>query len=154
MTVEEITHSLKVIKLVNGETIIARVNHVGKDPDEYLSLSDTMQVVSFDADHAVEEYGSATIALIRWNPFTDDKHITLTVDKVVTLSNVSDTFLRYYEAALKKTKTEDHILDMDNIADEMFGERDPEEAEGATKALKELTDAFAEMMKKTKRTLH
>ena len=150
MTVEEITYPLKVIKLVNGETVIARVNHVGKDPNEYLSLSDVMQIVSFDSDHAVEDYGSATIALVRWNPFTDDKHITLTVDKVVTISSVSGSFLRYYEAALKKTKTEDHILDMDNIADEMY----PEEAEDATKALKELTNAFAEMMKKTKRTLH
>ena len=150
MTVEEITYPLKVIKLVNGETVIARVNHVGKDPNEYLSLSDVMQIVSFDSDNAVEDYGSATIALVRWNPFTDDKHITLTVDKVVTISSASGSFLRYYEAALKKTKTEDHILDMDNIADEMY----PEEAEDATKALKELTNAFAEMMKKTKRTLH
>jgi hypothetical protein len=150
MTVEEITYPLKVIKLVNGETIIARVNHVGKDPDEYLSLSDVMQIVSFDADHAVEDYGSATIALVRWNPFTDDKHITITVDKVISLSTVSGTFLRYYENAINKVKTEDHILDMDDIADEMH----PEDAEEATKALKELTNAFAEMMKKSKRTLH
>jgi hypothetical protein len=147
---EEITYPLKVIKLINGDTIIARVNHVGKDSNEYLSLSDTMQVVSFDADHAVEEYGSATIALIRWNPFTDDKHITITVDKVISLSTVSDTFLRYYENAINKVKTEDHILDMDDIADEMY----PEDPEEATKALKELTNAFAEMMKKSKRTLH
>jgi len=147
---EEITYPLKVIKLINGDTIIARVNHIGKDPNEYLSLSDTMQVISFDADHAVEEYGSATIALIRWNPFTDDKHITITVDKIISLSTVSDTFLRYYENAIKKAKTENHILDLDDIADEMFSE----DAEEATKALKEMSNAFSEMMKKSKRTLH
>jgi len=147
---EEITYPLKVIKLLNGDTIIARVNHVGKDPNEYLSLSDTMQVVSFDPDHAVDDYGSATIALIRWNPFTDDTHITVTVDKVISLSSVSGTFLRYYENAIKKVKTEDHILDMDDIVDEM----NPEDAEEATKALKELSNTFSEMMKKSKRTLH
>jgi len=150
MTVEEITYSLKVIKLINGETIIARVNHVGKDPNEYLSISDAMQIVSFDPDHAVESYGAATIALIRWNPFTDDKHITVTVDKVLTLSTVSPSFLRYYESALKKIQTEDRILAMDDIADELY----PEEPEDASEALKELTNAFEEMMKKTKRTLH
>jgi hypothetical protein len=147
---EEITYPLKVVKLINGDTIIARVNHVGKDPNEYLSISDAMQVISFDADHAVEEYGSATIALIRWNPFTDDKHTTITVDKIISLSTVSDTFLRYYENAIKKAESENHILDLNEIADEIY----PDNADDATKALKELTNAFSEMMKKSKRTLH
>ena len=150
MITEESTYPLKVIKLINGDTIIAKVTYVGKESEEHFSVSEVMQIVSFDSDHSPEDYGAATIALIRWNPFTDDEEIMINANKVITVSNVSSTFLRYYESALKKVKTENHILDIDNITDETY----PEDADGATTALKELTNAFGEMMKKTKRTLH
>jgi hypothetical protein len=150
MRINESTYPLKVIKLINGDTIIARVDYTEKESNEHFTVSEAMRIVSFDSDYPPEDYGASTIALIRWNPFTDDEYITINVNRVITISNVSSTFLKYYESAINKVQTEDHILDTDNITDETY----PDDADDATKALKELTNAFSEMMKKTKRTLH
>lgn len=138
-------NNYKIIKLDNGETLIAEVNHKHWEHNEYVKVSNAMEIVNFnqtptDGSPVI----TSTIFLSRWNPYTDDESIVIPISKITTITNASVNVIAFYINALegfnKRPTIEDDFED--------FMEED------GVDPLEALAEVFNEMVKKTKRTLH
>ena len=75
----------KVIKLDNGDTIIAEVDHKDWELNNYVKVKNAMQIVNFNTTPSESPFVTATIFLARWNPYTEDDVITVPLNKIITI---------------------------------------------------------------------
>ena len=102
------TKSVKIIRLVSGEEICCRFPlHKNQLPEnsKLLRLQEPMLIkyVPRITEQGISDY----IALVRWVGFTDEKIITIPIDKIVTICNATSAFTKRYTDlthTLKKSK--------------------------------------------------
>lgn len=82
-----------VIKLFNGEDIISQVSGLQNHNDNIVYLTDPYLVKVFSPTNSD---GYQQIAITKWNPYTNDERIALSLDNVLTISNVKPDLLDYY----------------------------------------------------------
>ena len=80
------TTKIKVIKLINGTDIVCEIAHAEqKQPlitlDKPLEIKYVPQITNI----GIKDY----IALVKWAGYTNDKHITIPKDKIMTITNAS-----------------------------------------------------------------
>lgn len=136
----------KIIKLDNGETLIAEVDHKGWADNGYITVSYAMEIINFNQTPTDgTSLSTSTIFLSRWNPYTDDESIIIPLNKITAITNASVAVVAFYintlEGFNKELKAEDSFED---LMDE----------EASADPLESLAEIFNEMVKKTKRTLH
>jgi len=91
------TEKIKIIKLVNGDDIVAVVEFSDKQMDptnKSLCINKPLQIkyVPQITMHGFKDY----IALIRWTAYTNDNHITIPKDKIMTITNANQAMSKSY----------------------------------------------------------
>jgi len=104
------TTSVKIIRLVSGEEICCKFpltkDQLPKD-SKLLRLQEPMLIkyVPRITEHGISDY----IALVKWVGFTDEKIITIPIDKILTIANATPQFTKRYSklvVTLRKAKQE------------------------------------------------
>ena len=88
----------KIIKLVNGETIIATLT---SDDINEIEVQNPllMNIIPHESEFGERE----SLNLCRWiEPYTEQKYFTITKSTIVTTAIVSEGLTRYYEYFIKK----------------------------------------------------
>jgi len=102
------TKSVKIIRLVSGEEICCKFPlHKNQLPEnsKLLRLQEPMLIkyVPRITEQGISDY----IALVRWVGFTDEKIVTIPIDKIITICNATPAFTERYSKltiALKNAK--------------------------------------------------
>tara|TARA_E500000178_G_C17026565_1_gene758300 strand:+ start:3220 stop:3600 length:381 start_codon:yes stop_codon:yes gene_type:complete len=97
----------KIIKLQNGDDIISGVLSVKENKDT-IALDDPYCLKQIPQEGDDGDLNGATVAFVRWIPFTEDTHIYLPLDRIITMTNVKDDLLKYYIKLSQKHKDEPH----------------------------------------------
>ena len=89
--------TVKIIRLVSGEEICCKFPlHKDQLPEnsKLLRLQEPMLIkyVPRITEHGISDY----IALVKWVGFTDDKTVTIPVDKIITICNATPQFTKRY----------------------------------------------------------
>ena len=89
--------TVKIIRLVSGEEICCKFPlHKNQLPEnsKLLRLQEPMLIkyVPRITEHGISDY----IALVKWVGFTDDKTVTIPVDKIITICNATPQFTKRY----------------------------------------------------------
>ena len=105
------TKSVKIIRLVSGEEICCRFPlHKNQLPEnsKLLRLQEPMLIkyVPRITEQGISDY----IALVRWVGFTDEKIITIPIDKIITICNATAAFTRRYVDLTKTLKASKQAL--------------------------------------------
>jgi hypothetical protein len=92
-----------VIKLISGEEIFSKVCPCEEDDRTLLILENPVTVETV----SMKQFGMSGLKINPWIKFTDDSMFVLNMDRVLTLSEVSDeTMLEVYARYLKKKNKE------------------------------------------------
>ena len=91
------TQAVKIIRLVSGEEICCKFPlHKDQLPEnsKLLRLQEPMLIkyVPRITEHGITDY----IALVKWVGFTDEKIITIPIDKIMTIANATPQFTKRY----------------------------------------------------------
>ena len=105
------TKSVKIIRLVSGEEICCKFPlHKNQLPEnsKLLRLQEPMLIkyVPRITEQGISDY----IALVRWVGFTDEKIITIPIDKIITICNATAAFTRRYVDLTKTLKASKQAL--------------------------------------------
>ena len=89
--------TVKIIRLVSGEEICCKFPlHKSQLPEnsKLLRLQDPMLIkyVPRITEQGISDY----IALVKWVGFTDEKIVTIPVDKIITICNATPQFTKRY----------------------------------------------------------
>jgi len=145
------TTKIKVIKLINGTDIVCEIAHAEqKQPlitlDKPLAIKYVPQITNI----GIKDY----IALVKWAGYTNDKHITIPKDKIMTITNASKEMIKSYRAVIVDYNTYDKLIRREEnertkklMDREMMSPSEREEFE-------DIFDDFEDIKKKTKETLH
>ena len=145
------TTKIKVIKLINGTDIVCEIAHAEqKLPlitlDKPLEIKYVPQITNI----GIKDY----IALVKWAGYTNDKHITIPKDKIMTITNASKEMIKSYRAVIVDYNTYDKLVRReDNERTRKLMDREmmsPSERE----EFEDIFDDFEDIKKKTKKTLH
>lgn len=126
------TQSVKVIRLVSGEEICCKFPlHKDQLPEnsKLLRLQEPMLIKYVPR---ITKYGiSDYIALVKWVGFTDEKIVTIPIDKIITICNATSQFTKRYSnlvVSLRQAKqqlpefVERDLIDDDEKQDEYVDE--------------------------------
>jgi len=92
-----------VIKLISGEEIFSKVCPCEEDDRTLLILENPVTVETV----SMKQFNMSGLKINPWIKFTDDSMFVLNMDRVLTLSEVSDeTMLEVYARYLKKKNKE------------------------------------------------
>tara|TARA_B100001996_G_C18574705_1_gene559856 strand:+ start:203 stop:682 length:480 start_codon:yes stop_codon:yes gene_type:complete len=91
------TKSVKILRLVSGEEICCKFplkENQLPDSSKLLRLQEPMLIkyVPRISEHGISDY----IALVKWVGFTDEKVVTIPVDKIITICNATKEFTKRY----------------------------------------------------------
>jgi len=105
------TRSVKIIRLVSGEEICCKFPlHKNQLPEnsKLLRLQEPMLIkyVPRITEQGISDY----IALVRWVGFTDEKIVTIPIDKIVTICNATPAFTKRYDGLTKTLKNSKQAL--------------------------------------------
>jgi len=122
------TKSVKIIRLVSGEEICCKFPlHKNQLPEnsKLLRLQEPMLIkyVPRITEQGISDY----IALVRWVGFTDEKIITIPIDKIITICNATPAFTERYSKltiALKNAKQQLPGFIERNMTDEELEQED------------------------------
>ena len=102
------TKSVKILRLVSGEEICCKfplAKNQLPENSKLLRLQEPMLIkyVPRITEHGISDY----IALVKWVGFTDEKVVTIPIDKIITICNATPQFTERYDqltAAIKNVK--------------------------------------------------
>jgi hypothetical protein len=86
---------IRIVKLINGDDIVCSLaKEQLSDKSSHLHLVKPLQIkyVSQLTPRGLRDY----IALIKWTAYTNDKIISIPVDKVITITNATDEMSKSY----------------------------------------------------------
>ena len=91
------TKAVKIIRLVSGEEICCKFplkENQLPDSSKLLRLQEPMLIkyIPRITEHGISDY----IALVKWVGFTDERIVTIPVDKIVTICNATNEFTHRY----------------------------------------------------------
>lgn len=149
------TKSVKIIRLVSGEEICCKFPlHKNQLPEnsKLLRLQEPMLIkyVPRITEQGISDY----IALVRWVGFTDEKIVTIPIDKIVTICNATPAFTKRYDGLTKTLKNAKQALPgfiERNMTDEELDEMsdsDPYERDIDKRDIKEVADLLKMPSKK------
>ena len=95
------SNNIKIIKLVNGDDIVAVVEFTKRQLDpknRTINIERPLQIkyVPQITSAGFKDY----IALIRWTAYTDDEQITIPKDKIMTITTANDAMSRSYQGVV------------------------------------------------------
>ena len=95
------SNNIKIIKLVNGDDIVAVVEFTKRQIDpknRTINIERPLQIkyVPQITSAGFKDY----IALIRWTAYTDDEQITIPKDKIMTITTANDAMSRSYQGVV------------------------------------------------------
>ena len=149
------TKSVKIIRLVSGEEICCKFPlHKNQLPEnsKLLRLQEPMLIkyVPRITEQGISDY----IALVRWVGFTDEKIVTIPIDKIVTICNATPAFTKRYDGLTKTLQNSKQALPgfiernmTDDELDEM-SETDPNMRDIDKRDIKEVADLLKMPSKK------
>ena len=149
------TKSVKIIRLVSGEEICCKFPlHKNQLPEnsKLLRLQEPMLIkyVPRITEQGISDY----IALVRWVGFTDEKIVTIPIDKIVTICNATPAFTKRYDGLTKTLKNSKQALpgfierNMTDDELDQFADSDPYERDIDKRDIKEVTDLLKMPSKK------
>ena len=149
------TKSVKIIRLVSGEEICCRFPlHKNQLPEnsKLLRLQEPMLIkyVPRITEQGISDY----IALVRWVGFTDEKIVTIPIDKIVTICNATPAFTKRYDGLTKTLKNSKQALpgfierNMTDDELDQFADSDPYERDIDKRDIKEVADLLKMPSKK------
>ena len=141
------TKSVKIIRLVSGEEICCKFPlHKNQLPEnsKLLRLQEPMLIkyVPRITEQGISDY----IALVRWVGFTDEKIVTIPIDKIVTICNATPAFTKRYDGLTKTLKNSKQALpgfierNMTDDELDQFADSDPYERDIDKRDIKEVAD--------------
>jgi hypothetical protein len=144
------TKSVKIIRLVSGEEICCKFPlHKNQLPEnsKLLRLQEPMLIkyVPRITEQGISDY----IALVRWVGFTDEKIVTIPIDKIITICNATPAFTERYSKltiALKNAKQQLPGFIERNMTDEELEQEDSDSYN--EEDVKELSDLLRMPSKK------
>jgi|TARA_B000000532_G_scaffold1730_1_gene1351 hypothetical protein len=149
------TKSVKIIRLVSGEEICCKFPlHKNQLPEnsKLLRLQEPMLIkyVPRITEQGISDY----IALVRWVGFTDEKIVTIPIDKIVTICNATPAFTKRYDGLTKTLKNSKQALpgfierNMTDDELDQFADSDPYERDIDKRDIKEVADLLKMPSKK------
>ena len=147
--------TVKIIRLVSGEEICCRFPlHKDQLPEnsKLLRLQEPMLIkyVPRITEQGISDY----IALVRWVGFTDEKIVTIPIDKIVTICNATPAFTKRYDGLTKTLHNSKQALPgfiernmTDDELDQM-SDSDPYERDIDKRDIKEVADLLKMPSKK------
>ena len=137
--------TVKIIRLVSGEEICCKFPlHKNQLPEnsKLLRLQEPMLIkyVPRITEQGISDY----IALVKWVGFTDEKIVTIPVDKIITICNATTAFTkRYTDLAISLKKAKQALpgfIEREMSDDELENDSDPYEEDINKNDIKELSD--------------
>ena len=149
------TKSVKIIRLVSGEEICCKFPlHKNQLPEnsKLLRLQEPMLIkyVPRITEQGISDY----IALVRWVGFTDEKIVTIPIDKIVTICNATPAFTKRYDGLTKTLHNSQQALpgfierNMTDDELDQFADSDPYERDIDKRDIKEVADLLKMPSKK------
>ena len=149
------TKAVKIIRLVSGEEICCKFPlHKNQLPEnsKLLRLQEPMLIkyVPRITEQGISDY----IALVRWVGFTDEKIVTIPIDKIVTICNATPAFTKRYDGLTKTLKNSKQALpgfierNMTDDELDQFADSDPYERDIDKRDIKEVADLLKMPSKK------
>ena len=149
------TKSVKIIRLVSGEEICCKFPlHKNQLPEnsKLLRLQEPMLIkyVPRITEQGISDY----IALVRWVGFTDEKIVTIPIDKIVTICNATPAFTKRYDGLTKTLQNSKQALpgfierNMTNEELDEMSDSDPYERDIDKNDIKEVADLLKMPSKK------
>ena len=146
---------VKIIRLVSGEEICCKFPlHKNQLPEnsKLLRLQEPMLIkyVPRITEQGISDY----IALVRWVGFTDEKIVTIPIDKIVTICNATPAFTKRYDGLTKTLKNSKQALpgfierNMTDDELDQFADSDPYERDIDKRDIKEVADLLKMPSKK------
>lgn len=147
--------TVKIIRLVSGEEICCRFPlHKDQLPEnsKLLRLQEPMLIkyVPRITEQGISDY----IALVKWVGFTDEKIVTIPIDKIVTICNATPAFTKRYDGLTKTLHNSKQALPgfiernmTDDELDQM-SDSDPYERDIDKRDIKEVADLLKMPSKK------
>ena len=147
--------TVKIIRLVSGEEICCRFPlHKDQLPEnsKLLRLQEPMLIkyVPRITEQGISDY----IALVKWVGFTDEKIVTIPIDKIVTICNATPAFTKRYDGLTKTLQNSKQALPgfiERNMTDEELDEMsdsDPYERDIDKRDIKDIADLLKMPSKK------
>jgi len=149
------TKSVKIIRLVSGEEICCKFPlHKNQLPEnsKLLRLQEPMLIkyVPRITEQGISDY----IALVRWVGFTDEKIVTIPIDKIVTICNATPAFTKRYDGLTKTLKNSKQALpgfierNMTDDELDQFADSDPNMKDIDKNDIKDIADLLKMPSKK------
>ena len=146
---------VKIIRLVSGEEICCKFPlHKNQLPEnsKLLRLQEPMLIkyVPRITEQGISDY----IALVRWVGFTDEKIVTIPIDKIVTICNATVAFTKRYDGLTKTLNNSKQplpgFIERNMTDDELdqFADSDPYERDIDKRDIKEVADLLKMPSKK------
>ena len=145
----------KIIRLVSGEEICCKFPlHKNQLPEnsKLLRLQEPMLIkyVPRITEQGISDY----IALVRWVGFTDEKIVTIPIDKIVTICNATPAFTKRYDGLTKTLKNSKQALpgfierNMTDDELDQFADSDPNMKDIDKNDIKDIADLLKMPSKK------
>ena len=150
--------AVKIIRLVSGEEICCKFPlHKDQLPEnsKLLRLQEPMLIkyVPRITEHGISDY----IALVKWVGFTDEKIVTIPIDKIITICNATPAFTKRYSklaVSLRQAKQSlPGFLERD-MTDEELENSDPNNEEYETPIDKEDIKELSDLLNMPSKKIH
>ena len=146
----------KYIQLSDGTEIISNIDSNDWENSRYIKLYDPLRLYSIPPFMSPNPTEAQTILLIKWLPWTDDAFVTLSIDRISVVTNVTKAMNTFYDDTVQKyNKLESSELEQFNkisLADIGIAVEEEAAENETAESLNELAESFNQLLKK--RILH
>jgi len=122
MTEKQTPSPLKIIKLINGDDIVCVLpkEQLG-EKSPMLRLSKPLQIkyVPQLTPQGIKDY----VALIKWAAYTLDEIVTIPKDKIMTITNASNSMITSYFHLIKDYTKEEKVMKDDQYERTRFSDK-------------------------------
>ena len=151
-------YKLKYIQFDNGTELISQVDFKDWENTNCIRLYDPYRLYPIPPFLSPEETNHQTLILVNWLPWTQDDYITVVLDKILVVADVSDRMKGYYESSIQRTTEEEidrefrEFGKVEGVPESSSDNSELEAVEG--ESLEELAELLTELTKSRKRVLH
>lgn len=144
----QIENSVRFIRLVTGEDLVAEVNYFESDKDTYYVLYNPLKIVYMSGSKP----GVLSISLMQWVfwRICETQEFTIYPEDVLTVTTASDSMEEYYWSSVEHfSSSKEKLSKQTEFEEAMLDEEPPEDSS-------DMLESIMEMLKNSdpKRKLH
>jgi len=148
-------YKLKYIQFDNGTELISQVDFKDWENTNHIRLYDPYRLYPIPPFLSPEETNHQTLILVNWLPWIQEDYITVVLDKILVVADVSNHMKGYYESSIQRAAEEEIDREFGKVKGVSESSSDNSELEAIEgESLEELAELLTELTNSRKRVLH